>query len=151
MGIKDTIKDNYSFILKCMATITAQAIITAGIIATLAAKSTVVSAPFLFAAASTTALGATAVVASPLLPIAAMLLLMGGVGLLSLYFNSCCGGAPRHHYHSRSNWTSLNLFSPPVVDVYSTVPTVPVVIKYPDVYPHHHHNSNHHGHTGYNI
>ncbi|ASQ46166.1 hypothetical protein [Legionella clemsonensis] len=136
----DLTGNNYSFILKCMAALATGAILTLGIVAAFTMKATAVAAPILFSAAATGVAGAVTVAAAPILPIAALLITLGGICLLPF----CFGGSCTNSRHTHTHWGTPFHFYPRAFPAGAYVENHHHSHSGP---PHHgHFSSNHHRH-----
>ncbi|STX51069.1 Uncharacterised protein [Legionella busanensis] len=138
MALKNLVKNNSSFQLKCLLALAGTAVVTLGVIAALSIKTAAAAAP-------TTALLASAATVSPIIPMAlpVVLLAIGAVCLLPFLFSSAC------RLPGRSSYFRHGFFNTPIVDINTGY-------GYGGGYGvsnHHGHTggygaSNHHGHTG---
>lgn len=151
MAITEQIKTNYSFILKCMAALATGALLTLAIVATFTMKTTAIVAPILFSAAATGVAGGMAVAAAPILPIAAMLAILGGICLLPFCFGNSCTAS--RHVHTASWGTPFSFYPPASSHVHGGDVFTGHVHGHPQSHsgPYHSHSNswNHHGH-GFN-
>ncbi|KTD06928.1 hypothetical protein [Legionella jamestowniensis] len=149
MAITEQIKTNYSFILKCMAALATGALLTLGIVAAFMMKTTALVAPILFSAVATGVAGGMAVAAAPILPIVAMLAILGGICLLPFCFGNSCTAS--RHVHTASWGTPFSFYPPASSHVHSgSILTGGHVHGHSQPhsgpYHSHSHSGNHHGH-----